>query len=62
MIEGSESAVGSRFPQVRMRRLRGGPTIRRMVRETRLSPDQLVLPLFAIEGRDSEHPIALPIR
>ena len=41
-----------------MRRLRGGPTIRRMVRETRLSPDQLILPLFAIEGRDTEHPIA----
>ena len=32
VIEGPESAISTRFPQVRMRRLRGGPTIRRMVR------------------------------
>src|SRR5215207_1096019 len=49
------AAVG--FPQVRMRRLRAGEGIRRMVRETRLSPDRLVLPLFAIEGRDASVPI-----
>ncbi len=57
MIEGTESAVGARFPQVRMRRLRAGATMRRMVRETRLSPDQLILPLFAIAGRDAAVPI-----
>jgi porphobilinogen synthase len=45
------------FPQVRMRRLRAAEGIRRMVRETRLSPDRLVLPLFAIEGRDASVPI-----
>ena len=28
-----------------------------MVRETRLAPDRLVLPLFAIEGRDASVPI-----
>ncbi|HSI29756.1 MAG TPA: hypothetical protein VK951_00385, partial [Miltoncostaeaceae bacterium] len=49
------AAVG--FPQVRMRRLRAGEGIRRMVRETRLSADRLVLPLFAIEGRDASVPI-----
>lgn len=49
------------FPQVRPRRLRESATLRRMVRETRLSPDQLILPLFAITGSDVEHPIdALP--
>jgi porphobilinogen synthase len=45
------------FPAVRMRRLRRGEAMRRMVRETRLSPDRLVLPLFAIEGRDASVPI-----
>ena len=40
-----------------MRRLRTGEGIRRMVRETRLSPDRMVLPLFAIEGRDARVPI-----
>ena len=31
--------------------------MRRMVRETRLSPDRLILPAFAIEGRDARVPI-----
>jgi porphobilinogen synthase len=57
VIEGTETATGARFPQVRMRRLRAGSTMRRMVRETRLSPDQLILPAFAIEGRDARVPI-----
>ena len=57
MIEGTPTAAEARFPQVRMRRLRSGATIRRMVRETRLSPDRLVLPLFAIAGRDASVPI-----
>lgn len=33
-----------------MRRLRRTETLRRMVRETRLSPDDLILPLFICEG------------
>lgn len=45
------------FPDVRMRRLRRTPTLRRLVRETRLSVDQLVLPLFAIPGRGTDHPV-----
>ena len=61
MFEVTETAARARFPQVRMRRLRAGETVRRMVRETRLSPDRLILPLFAIEGRDASVPIpALP--
>jgi porphobilinogen synthase len=35
----------------RLRRLRRTPALRRLVRETRLSPDQFILPLFACEGR-----------
>ena len=34
----------------RLRRLRGSDAIRAMVRETRLSPDQFMLPLFVCEG------------
>ena len=61
MFEVTETAARARFPQVRMRRLRAGETVRRMVRETRLSPDRLILPLFAIEGREASVPIpALP--
>jgi porphobilinogen synthase len=61
VFEVTETAARARFPQVRMRRLRAGETVRRMVRETRLSPDRLILPLFAIEGRDASVPIpALP--
>ncbi len=38
------------FPVNRMRRLRRTETLRRMSRETRLSRDDLVLPLFVVEG------------
>ena len=38
------------FPSYRPRRLRGSEVLRRMVRETRLHADQLVLPLFVRPG------------
>ncbi|MBW2313617.1 MAG: porphobilinogen synthase [Deltaproteobacteria bacterium] len=38
------------FPIVRPRRLRRTEALRRLVRETHLSRDDLVLPLFAVEG------------
>jgi porphobilinogen synthase len=41
-----------------MRRLRRSPTLRRMVRETRLSRDDLVSPLFVVEGRGVREPVA----
>lgn len=45
----------------RPRRLRQSPAIRRMVRETRLSVDNLVQPLFVVEGSGIREPIeALP--
>jgi porphobilinogen synthase len=46
------------FPVTRMRRLRRTDALRRMVRETRLSPDQLIQPLFAIHGKDVKKPVA----
>ena len=38
------------FPDVRPRRLRRTPALRRLVEETRVSPAELVLPLFVKEG------------
>ncbi|MFQ5490163.1 MAG: porphobilinogen synthase [Phycisphaerae bacterium] len=46
------------FPKVRMRRLRGHPTLRRMVRETRLAVDDLIAPLFVRPGEGVSRPIA----
>jgi len=46
------------FPKTRLRRLRRTATLRRMVRETRLSRDDLVLPLFVTEGRGVREPVA----
>jgi porphobilinogen synthase len=40
-----------RFPQYRLRRLRKDETIRRMVRETQVTPDDLILPLFVRPGK-----------
>ncbi|NWF98455.1 MAG: porphobilinogen synthase [Nitrospirae bacterium] len=39
------------FPLKRLRRLRKNETIRRMVRETRLSPDNFIYPLFVTYGK-----------
>src|SRR5919199_6937845 len=40
------------FPQARPRRLRRTEGLRRMVRETRLSTDSLIYPLFVVPGAD----------
>src|SRR3954447_2561988 len=49
------------FPQHRPRRLRRTAALRRLVRETRLSADQFVLPLFIRSGRGIRRPIdAMP--
>ncbi len=49
--------VGS-FPTTRLRRLRYHPAVRSLVRETRLSPANLVLPLFVRGGKSVRTPIA----
>ena len=45
------------FPTVRMRRLRTHPKLRDMVRETALSPNDLILPLFVRFGENQRVPI-----
>ncbi len=46
------------FPIHRMRRLRQSEPLRRMVRETTLSPSDLVYPLFVMDGRDRKEEIS----
>jgi porphobilinogen synthase len=45
------------FPEYRPRRLRRTETLRRMVRETRVTPDDLILPLFAVPGEGIRRPV-----
>lgn len=46
------------FPYSRPRRLRLNPNIRRMVRETTISPDDFIYPLFIRYGNNEKRPIA----
>ncbi len=46
------------FPATRMRRNRASDFARRLVRETRLSPDDLIYPVFVIEGESQREPVA----
>ena len=45
------------YPQVRPRRLRRTPALRRLVSETAVRPSQLILPMFVREGADAPVPI-----
>ncbi len=45
------------FPDYRPRRLRQSDGFRRMIRETTLTADDLILPLFAVAGKSIKHPI-----
>ncbi|MBW1697894.1 MAG: porphobilinogen synthase [Deltaproteobacteria bacterium] len=45
------------FPDYRPRRLRQSESLRRMIRETTLAADDLILPLFVIEGKGVKNPI-----
>jgi porphobilinogen synthase len=49
------------FPDLRLRRLRRTPSLRRMVRETSVSPGDLIYPLFVVPGSRVREPIgAMP--
>ncbi|MBW2740543.1 MAG: porphobilinogen synthase, partial [Deltaproteobacteria bacterium] len=45
------------FPEYRPRRLRQNEAFRRMIRETTLSVDDFILPLFVIGGKKVKNPI-----
>ncbi len=46
------------FPTTRMRRMRANEFSRRLMRETILSPDDLIWPVFILEGDDAVEPVA----
>ena len=45
------------FPATRLRRLRYYPAVRQLVRDVRLSPESLILPLFTRPGKGVRQPI-----
>ncbi|MTK52260.1 porphobilinogen synthase [Paludibacter sp.] len=45
------------FPQTRLRRMRRTEIIRNMVRETKVSVDDLIMPLFVCPGKNVSNPI-----
>jgi porphobilinogen synthase len=46
------------FPDIRPRRLRRTPAIRRLVEETRIAPSELILPMFLKDGLAEPKPIS----
>jgi porphobilinogen synthase len=46
------------FPSTRMRRMRRDEFSRRLMRETHLSVDSLIYPIFVVEGRNVSQPVA----
>ncbi len=46
------------FPEYRPRRMRRSEGLRKLIRETRLSVENLVYPMFVCPGRDTRKPIA----
>jgi len=48
---------GISFPNTRMRRMRRDEFSRRLMRETHLSVDSLIYPIFVVEGRGDRQPV-----
>ncbi|WP_310601296.1 porphobilinogen synthase [Desulfobulbus sp.] len=46
------------FPEYRPRRMRRTESLRAMIRETRLAPEQMIYPLFVLPGKDQRQEIA----
>ena len=55
-VAAAPTRLGRRLRQ-RPRRLRRTSALRALVRETRLAPEQLLMPLFVVAGRDRAEPI-----
>jgi porphobilinogen synthase len=58
MADFSQARFPGQFPQTRLRRLRRHEWSRRLVSESRLSVDDLIWPLFVIEGGKQREPVA----
>ncbi|MGQ9784984.1 MAG: porphobilinogen synthase, partial [Anaerolineae bacterium] len=46
------------FPYIRPRRLRATPTLREMVRETQLTPQDFIYPMFTVHGEAVRRPVS----
>ena len=53
----SKSLHRGPFPNTRMRRMRSGDFCRRMMRETTLTPADLIFPIFVIEGNNQRETV-----
>ncbi len=53
----SKQILSAGFPRRRPRRLRRDDFSRRLVRETRLAPDDLIWPVFVLEGEGRREPV-----
>jgi len=51
------SSYNRRYPQTRMRRMRQDDFSRRLMRETILTPDDLIYPMFVVEGKGERQTI-----
>ena len=56
-FRGKKRSVDKMDMTIRPRRLRGGETIRKMVRETRMDKSSLIYPLFVMEGENLKEEI-----
>ena len=56
--EAEIAMTNRKFPETRMRRLRRTDWSRRLVREAKLSVDDLIWPLFVIDGKNAREPVA----
>ena len=54
----TNSLLNRNFPANRMRRMRKDEFSRRLMRETRLTTDDLIFPVFIVEGENQQQPIA----
>jgi porphobilinogen synthase len=52
-----ETSFGPGFPLTRMRRLRHNPAVRNLLQQTKLSPSEMILPLFVRSGTNVRQPI-----
>jgi porphobilinogen synthase len=50
--------AGNSFPKTRLRRMRRDEFSRRLMRETRLTVDNLIYPVFVVEGSRQRQPVA----
>ena len=49
--------LGRRYPHTRLRRTRSNDFVRRLVRENHLTVDDLIAPLFVLDGTDTREPV-----